>query len=47
MPLSTKGKKIKKAMAKTYGPEKGKRVFYASTNAKTIKGVHKSKKRGG
>lgn len=43
MPLSKKGTKIKKAMTKTYGKAKGERVFYASENAGTIKGV----KRGG
>ena len=39
MPLSKKGTKIKKAMVKTYGKEKGKQVFYASEN----KGVNKKK----
>lgn len=43
MPLTSKGKKIKSAMAKEYGAEKGERVFYASRNAGTIKGVDKSK----
>jgi hypothetical protein len=41
MPLTKKGAKIKKAMNKTYGKEKGKQVFYASANKGTIKGVHK------
>ena len=41
MPLTKKGKKVMKAMRKTYGAKKGKRVFYASANAKKIKGVHK------
>lgn len=44
MPLTSKGKKIKKAMQKEYGKEKGKRVFYASQNAGKIKGTHKGKK---
>lgn len=39
MPLTKKGSKIKKAMAKTYGAKKGKKVFYASRNAGKIKGV--------
>ena len=39
MPLTKKGKKIKKAMSKTYGKKKGKEVFYASKNAGKIKGV--------
>lgn len=40
-PLTKKGKKIMKAMRKQYGAKKGKQVFYASANAKKIKGVHK------
>jgi hypothetical protein len=45
MPLTAKGKKIKSAMEKEYGKERGKRVFYASENKGTIKGV--AKKMGG
>lgn len=41
MPLSEKGKKIKKAMKAEYGAKKGERVFYASANKGTIKGVEK------
>ena len=41
MPLSTKGKKILASMRKQYGAEKGERVFYASENKGTIKGVTK------
>lgn len=33
MPLTTTGEKVMSSMAKTYGPEKGERVFYASRNA--------------
>lgn len=44
MPLTKKGKKIKRAMAKQYGAEKGEEVFYASRNKGTIKGVDKPKK---
>jgi hypothetical protein len=40
MPLTAKGKKVMAAMKKEYGPEKAKRVFYASVNKGTIKGVH-------
>jgi hypothetical protein len=40
MPLTPKGKKVMAAMKKEYGPEKAKRVFYASANAGKIKGVH-------
>lgn len=41
MPLTKKGVKIKKAMKKTYGKKKAKKVFYASANAGKIKGVHR------
>jgi hypothetical protein len=48
MPLTTKGKKIRKAMQETYGSkEKADEVFYASRNAGKIKGVDKTKKRKG
>jgi len=40
MPLTKKGKKIKRAMQKTYGKKKGKKVFYASQKKGTIKGTH-------
>jgi hypothetical protein len=43
MPLTAKGKKVMAAMKKEYGPEKAKRVFYASANAGKIKGVHSAK----
>lgn len=45
MPLTPKGRKIKAAMQKEYGADKGERVFYASENAGKIKGVAKAKKR--
>ena len=45
MPLTKKGSKIKRAMEKEYGAERGERVFYASQNKGTIKGTHKGKKR--
>lgn len=45
MPLTKKGKEIKKAMDKEYGKKKGDQVFYASENKGTIKGVAKSKKK--
>lgn len=44
MPLTKKGRKIKRAMAKTYGKKKAEKVFYASINAKKIKGVEKKRK---
>lgn len=46
MPLTKKGKKIKKAMVKTYGAKKGKQVFYASENKGIIKGIKKGKSKG-
>lgn len=45
MPLTKKGRKIKAAMQKEYGAEKGKRVFYASENKGTIKGVARKRKK--
>ncbi len=45
-PLTKKGAKIKAAMKKTYkDADKAERIFYASENAGTIKGVHKGKKK--
>ena len=43
MPLNKKGMKIKAAMQKYYGKEKGKAVFYASENKGNLKGVTKKK----
>lgn len=42
MPLTKKGRKIKRAMKKEYGEKKGEQVFYASQNKGTIKGTHHS-----
>ncbi|MCK5608871.1 hypothetical protein KAR91_43765 [Candidatus Pacearchaeota archaeon] len=39
MPLTKKGKKIKAAMKKQYGAEKGEQVFYASRQKGTITGI--------
>ena len=44
MPLTEKGHTIMAAMKGTYGEEKGERVFYASRNKGTIKGVDRSRK---
>jgi len=41
VPLTEKGKKIKRAMIEEYGREMGTRVFYASANKGTITGVEK------
>lgn len=45
MPLTAKGKKVKRAMVKHYGKTKGAQVFYASQNAGTIKGTHRPRKK--
>ena len=47
MPLTPKGKKVKAAMVKQYGEEKGEQVFYASESKGTIKGVAKKRKKRG
>jgi hypothetical protein len=39
MPLTEKGERIREAMHKQYGSEKGEQVFYASKNKGTISGV--------
>lgn len=43
MPLTSKGKKVVKAMKKTYGEKKGKSIFYASINKGTVKGAERPK----
>lgn len=45
MPLTKKGKKIKKKMEETYGHEKGEQVFYATQNKGKIKGTDKTRKK--
>lgn len=46
MPLTKKGKKVKKSFEKEYGKEKGEKVFYATENKRKMKGlVKKSKKK--
>lgn len=44
MPLTEKGKKILKAMIKTYGKEKGEQIFYATERSGKIKGILKKKR---
>ncbi len=44
MPLTKKGRKIKRVMREHYGKKKGTSVFYASQKSRRIKGTHKSKK---
>lgn len=43
MPLTSKGEKIRSAMQKEYGSEKGESVFYASKNKGRIKGVDRAR----
>ena len=43
MPLSKKGKKIKKSMLEQYGKKKGEKIFYASANKGTITGIDKKR----
>lgn len=45
MPLTGKGRKIKRAMEREYGQKKGDQVFYASENAGKIKGLRATGKR--
>ena len=45
MPLTAKGKKIKAAMVKKHGKEKGERIFFASARKGTITGVEGRKKK--
>jgi len=45
MPLTSKGKKIKRAMRKQYGKNRGEGVFHASANKGTISGVEKGGRR--
>ena len=44
MPLTKKGVRIREAMRKYYGEDKGQDVFYASINKGKIKGAEKKKK---
>ena len=47
MPLTKKGMKIRRAMEKYYGRDKGKAVFYASEQKGSLgEGVVKEKKKG-
>lgn len=43
MPKTKKGEKIMENMKREYGEEKGEKVFYASRNKGTIKGVDKAR----
>lgn len=45
MPLTAKGKKVKKSMQKQYGKNRGERVFYATERKGAVKGLTKKKSR--
>lgn len=45
MPLSRKGAKIMASMKAQHGGKKGERVFHASRNAGTIRGVDRKKRK--
>ena len=45
MPLTKRGKKIKRKMQETYGKDRGEEVFYASRNKGTIQGVEEKKRK--
>jgi len=45
MPLNKKGLKIRAALEKQYGKDKGNQVFYAMENAGKIKNITKEKKK--
>ena len=46
MPKTVKGRKIEKAMRKTYGAKKGEQVFYASINSGRVKGAERKRSKG-
>ena len=45
MPLTEKGKKIKKSLTKEYGAKKGESIFYAMRNAGKITGVERKRRK--
>jgi len=46
MPLTKKGKKVKKEFAKEYGAKQGEKIFYATENKRKMKGLVKKTKKG-
>lgn len=44
MPLSRKGRKIKRKMEEEYGKKKGDQVFYASENSGKLRGLRRRRK---
>lgn len=45
VPLTHRGRKIKRAMVREYGKKKGEQVFYASERSGRIKGVAQRKRK--
>jgi len=45
MPLTKKGAMLKRKFKKEYGAKKGERIFYASENKGTIKGVARKRRK--
>jgi hypothetical protein len=45
VPLSFKGRKVKRKMEEEYGKKKGERIFYATENAGKIRGLRKGKRK--
>ena len=45
MPLTAKGKKLKKKFREQYGDKKGDSIFYAMENSGKLKGVKKKTSR--
>lgn len=45
MPLTPKGRKIKRALVKRYGRKRGTSILYAGKNKGTFTGIDKPRKR--
>jgi hypothetical protein len=45
MPLTLKGRKIKRALVKRYGKKRGTSILYAGKNKGTFKGIDRPKKK--
>ena len=45
MPLTKKGRKIRRAIQKKYGKKKAEKIFYASRNSGRIKGVDRTRRK--
>jgi hypothetical protein len=41
MPLTRRGKKMKKSMEKEYGKKRGDRIFYATENKRKGRGIRR------